>query len=152
MGSKCAGVNLKTMRVEKLQVHSFKWLISNFSPCFEHRILLQGAHGLRAGRLLHLPPYTTCEQKPGWACTTTSSCWDKQHKVHCFPCGHSDAASCIYYLKSYLLLLHCFVATVTSPGPIWSKHHSISMSYKTLSSHDAFGICRLIRLKNKWLF
>ena len=38
---------------------------------------------------------------------------------------------------------------VLPPSSVRSKQHLTSISCKTLSSHDAFGICRLIMVKNK---
>lgn len=112
-------------------------------PLFQDCILLKDSS-------IHLSKPAS-SQKSELACMTLSSCqiiWDTQHKDHYFQCGHSDAKYCLYYLKHCLLSFHCLF-----PSASFRKIKASSNidELQDSGSHDAFGICRLIRLKNKWL-
>lgn len=110
MGSKCAGVNLKMMireRVEKLQVHLFKWLISSFSLFWELHPAGKNGHGL----CRRAPPYTSHSQharkrQSGHLFLPVyMGCTAQGALLSVLPC---NAVSCISYLKgclfSFLLL------------------------------------------------
>lgn len=141
MVSKWAGANLKiTIRQtgEKLQVLLLQWLISKLTRLWEPH----PAQG-REERALLCAGCTSgaaCKLQAGWARRgadtrgTTSSVL-----IHC----------ALHLLLETQPAFSTALFLVLPPSSVRSKQHLTSISCKTLSSHDAFSICRLIMVKNK---
>lgn len=143
MVSKWAGAKSKTtirQTAEKPQVHLPQWLTSKFTQLWKPH----PAKGREEWAQL-------CA-----ACTVGAAC-KLQAGLVCRGTDTRGITSSALICCALHLLLETQPAYSTAlflvlpPSSLRSKQHLTSISCKTLSSHDAFSICRLITLKNKWL-
>ena len=123
---------------EKLQVLLLQWLISKLWERLWEPHPAQG----REERALLCAGCTSgaaCKLQAGWARRGADT--------------RGTTSSTLIHCALHLLLetqpFSTALFLVLPPSSVRSKQHLTSISCKTLSSHDAFGICRLIMVKNK---